>query len=108
MALLYRAKEGKKPSLSNQTVFASFPLKVAWSGISLIRHDTLVSLPTLRNLASRKSPFCNVFYKISLMQNLSREMAMENQENVRGGGGGEGGIAVEPSFSYLHKLDHRA
>ena len=38
LALLYRAKSGKRPSLSNQAVFAPFPLRVAWSGISLIPH----------------------------------------------------------------------
>ena len=30
------AKEGKGSSLSNQAMFAPFPLKVAWSGIYLI------------------------------------------------------------------------
>ena len=29
-------QRGGKPSLSNQAVFAPFPLKVVWSGISLI------------------------------------------------------------------------
>ena len=36
MALLHMVKERKTPSLSAQTSFAPFSLKVAWSGKSLI------------------------------------------------------------------------
>ena len=37
LAKLHRAKERETPSLSNQARFAPFTLKVAWSGISLIK-----------------------------------------------------------------------
>ena len=37
MVKLHKDKERKSPSLSNQPRVYSFSLKVAWSGISLIR-----------------------------------------------------------------------
>ena len=46
LALLHRVKETKTPSLSAQASFASFSLKVAWSGKSLINR------PTYRNIFS--------------------------------------------------------
>ena len=69
LALLHRAKEGKRPSLSNQAVFAPFPLKVAWSGISFIapgapklelrQNQHLYSMSILRYGHILVTIFCN-------------------------------------------------
>ena len=40
LAFLHRVKEGQTPSLSAQASFALFSLKVAWSGKTLITHDS--------------------------------------------------------------------
>ena len=41
------------PSLSNQSVFAPFPLKVAWSGISLIHIRAMGSRDAVIGLGQR-------------------------------------------------------
>ena len=47
LAKLHRGKERQPPSLSNQARFARFTLKVAWSGISLIKRREIYHLFTI-------------------------------------------------------------